>query len=80
MYFFPDCYEFKKENFEVVAKNKVYEIVCASLWYTTTNSVWRNFIGKRKGWKKCNPNFITEDMLNVFEMCKFILDGQSDES
>lgn len=51
MYLFPDCYEFKKDNFEVVAKNKVYEIVCASLWYTTTNSVWRNFIGKRKGWK-----------------------------
>lgn len=52
MYLFPDCYESENENFEVVAKNKVCEIVCASLWYTTIDSVWRNFIGKRKGWKK----------------------------
>lgn len=76
---FPNCYESVNENFEVVAKNKGCEIVFDSLWYSTTDSVWRNFIGKSKGWEKYNPNYITGDILNVFEMYKFILDGQLDE-
>lgn len=79
IYLFPDCYKSENVNFEVT-KNKVCELVCASLLYNTTDSVWRNFIRKSKGWKKYNPNYITGFMLNVFEMYKFILDGQSDES
>lgn len=39
MYLFPNCYESVNYNFEVVAKKKVCEIVSASLWYTTTDSV-----------------------------------------